>query len=57
MTSCLRKRLVKEQTTICFDSQVAVATLGVSGTKSLPVADCIKKLTALSEVTQVTMGI
>ncbi len=42
-----------EQTTICIDSQVTVAALGVSGTKSLLVADCIKKVTALSEVNQV----
>ncbi len=52
---CLRKRLVKEQTTICFDRQVAVAALGASGTKSLLVADCIKKRTALPEVNQVTI--
>ncbi len=50
VTSCLRKRLVKEQTTICTDSKVAVAALGVSGTKTLFVADCTKKLTALLEV-------
>ncbi len=31
--SCLRNRLVKEQTTICTDSQVAVAAVGASGTK------------------------
>ncbi len=48
--SCLRKRLVKEQTTMCTDSQVAVAVLGESGTKSLLVADCVEKLTALSQV-------
>ncbi len=50
VTSCLRKRLVKEQTTICTDSQVAVAALGEHGTKSLLVENCIEKLTALSEV-------
>ncbi len=56
MTKCLRKRLVKEQTTICTDSQqVAGAALGVRGTKSLLAVDCIKKLTALSEVNQVTI--
>ncbi len=47
VTSCLTKRWVKEQTTICIDSLVAV--------KSLSVADCIKKLTALLEVNQVTI--
>ncbi len=55
VTSCLRKRLVKEQTTICTNSQVAVAALGASGTKSLLVADCAEKLTAQSEVNQVTI--
>ncbi len=55
VTSCLRKRLVKEQTTICTDSQVAVAVLGASGTKSLLVADCIKELTAVLKVNQVTI--
>ncbi len=52
VTSCLRKRLVKKQTTICIDSQVAVAALGASGTKSWLVADCKEKL---SEVNQVTI--
>ncbi len=55
VTSCLRKRLVKEQATICIDSQLAVAALGVRGTKSLLVVDCMKKLTALLEVNQVTI--
>ncbi len=55
VTSCLSKNLMKEQTTICFDSQVAVVAVGASGIKSLLVADCIKKLTALSEVNQVTI--
>ncbi len=50
VTSCLRKRLVKEQFTICTDSQAAVAALAVSGTKSLLVADCVEKLRALLEV-------
>ncbi len=54
-TSCLRKRLAKEQITICTDSQVAVAALGASGTKSHLVADCVEKMTALSEVNQVTI--
>ncbi len=55
-TNCLRKRQVKEQTTICTDSkQVAVADLGASGVKLLFVVDCIKKLTAMSEVNQVTI--
>ncbi len=49
-TSYLRNRLVKEQTAICTESQVAVAALGASRTKSLFVEDCIEKLTALSEV-------
>ncbi len=43
VTSYPRKKLVKKQTTICSDSQVIVAALGASGTKSLLVADCIKK--------------
>ncbi len=58
MTGCHRKKLVKEQITICIDSQAAVAAPGASGTKSLLVADCIEcieKLTALSEVNQVTI--
>ncbi len=55
VTSCQRKRLVKEQITIRTDSQAAVAALGTSGTKSLLVADCIEKLTPLSEVNQVTI--
>ncbi len=55
MTSCLRKRLVKEQITICTDSQTAVvAALAASGTKSLLVADCIEKRTVLSEVNQIS---
>ncbi len=56
-TNCLRKKkLAKEQTVICTDSQrVAVASVGASGTKSLLVTYCIKKLTALSEVNQVTI--
>ncbi len=55
VTGCLRKRLKKEQITICTDSQVAVAALAASGTKSLLVANCIEKLTVLSEVNQVTI--
>ncbi len=55
MTSCLRKRLVKEQITICTDSQVAVAALGANGIKSQLVADCIEKLTTLSKVNQATI--
>ncbi len=47
ITSCLRKRLVKEQITICTDSQAAVAVLAASDTKSLLVEDCIEKLTVL----------
>ncbi len=46
---------MKEQTTIYVDSQVAVVALGASGTKSLLVTDCIKKLTALSEVNRVNI--
>ncbi len=53
--SCLRKSLMKEQITICTDSQAAVAALGASGTKLLLVADCIEKLTTRSEVNQVTI--
>ncbi len=55
VTSRLKKRLVKEQTTIYTDSQVAVVTLGAIGTKLLLVVHCIKNLTALSEVNQVTI--
>ncbi len=55
VTSCPIKRLVKEQITICTDSQAAVATLAASGTKSLLVADHIEKLTVLSEINQVTI--
>ncbi len=51
----LRKILVKKQITIRTDSQEAVAALRASGTKSLHVADCIEKLTALSELNQVTI--
>ncbi len=50
VTSCLRKRLV-----IYTHSQVAVAALGASGTKSRLVADCVEKQTAMSEVNQVTI--
>ncbi len=53
VTSCLRKRLAKEQIKICTDSQVAVAALQASEIKSLLVENYIKKLTALSEVNQV----
>ncbi len=49
VTSYLRKRLGKEQITICTRSQAAVAALAASGTKSLLV-DCIETLTVLSEV-------
>ncbi len=52
--SCLKKGLVKERITICSDSQAAVAALAASDTKSLHVADCIEKLTVLSEVNYVT---
>ncbi len=48
LTSCRRKRLVKEQITIFIDSQAAVAALAVRGAKSLFVVDCIEKLTVLS---------
>ncbi len=53
-TSCLGKRLVKEQITICTASQAAVAVLGEGKTKSSFVANCKEKPTALSEVNQVT---
>ncbi len=49
------EKLVKEQATICTNSQVAVAALRSSGTKSLLVAVYIEKLAALSEVKQVTI--
>ncbi len=48
----LRKRLVKEQITICTYSQAAVAA---NGTKSLLLEECIEKLTVLSEANQVTI--
>ncbi len=54
VTSCLRKRLAKEQITICIDSQAAIAALGAGGIKSRFVADCKEKLTAMLEVNQVT---
>ncbi len=52
VTNCLRKRPVKEQITICTDSQAAVAAQAASGTKTLLVADCIEKLTVQSEVSK-----
>ncbi len=55
LTSYPRKRLVKEQTTICTNSRVAVAALRASGTISLLVLDCTEKLTALLEVNHVTL--
>ncbi len=55
MTSCLRKSPVKEQITICTDSQSAVAALATSGTKSLLVADSMEKLTVLLEINLVTI--
>ncbi len=42
VTRRLGKRLVKEQITICTDSQVAVAALGTSRTKSPLVVECIE---------------
>ncbi len=50
VTSCLRKRPVKEQITICTDSQSALAAGGI---KSLLVADCMEKLAVQSEINQV----
>ncbi len=55
VTSYLIKRLVKESITICIDSQAAVAALVAGGTKLLLVADCMEKLTVLSEVNHVTI--
>ncbi len=55
VTSCLRKRLVKEQITIRTDSQAIVTALASSSTKSLLVADCMEKLVVLSEINQVTI--
>ncbi len=55
VTGCQRKRLVKEQITICTDSQAAISALVASGTKLLLVANSIEKLTVLSEVNQVTI--
>ncbi len=46
---------MKEQIKICTDSQAAVAATAASETKSLQMADCIEKLTVLSEVNQVIM--
>ncbi len=53
MTSCLRRRLVKEQINICT-WWVATAALVTREKKSLLVADCVEKMTALSEENQVT---
>ncbi len=46
---------MKEQITVCTDSQSAVAALAASGTKSLLVEDCMEKLAVLSEINQVTI--
>ncbi len=54
-TSCQRKILLKEQNTICTDSQAAIVALGESGIKSLLVADCTEKPTALSELKRITI--
>ncbi len=53
VTSCLGKRWMKEQITICTDSQVAVAALAASWWKSLLVADCIEKVVTLLNENQV----
>ncbi len=55
VTSCLRERLVKEQITICTDSQAAVAALAASGTKSLLTADCMEKPIVVLEVNRLTI--
>ncbi len=55
VTSCLRKRPLKEQITICTDSQSAVAAVATSGIKSLLVADCMEKLTVMSEINHETI--
>ncbi len=55
VTSCLRKKLAKEQITICTDNQAAIAALAANGAKSLPVADYIEKVTTLSEENQITV--
>ncbi len=57
VTSNLRKKLVKEQITICTDSQAAIVALAGSGTKSPLVADCIEKLMALSEESQILQSV
>ncbi len=46
-TSCLKKKLAKEQIKVHIDNQVAVTAQEASGTKSLPVAGYIEKLIAL----------
>ncbi len=46
---------MKEQITICTDSQAAVAALEAIGTEQVFVADCIEKLTVLLKVNQVTI--
>ncbi len=50
-----KKETDEEQITICTDSQSAVVALAASGTKSLHVADCMEKLTVLSEIKKVTI--
>ncbi len=46
---------MKEPISICTDTQAAVAALAANGTKSSLVADCMKKLTVLPEVKQITI--
>ncbi len=53
VTSFLKKKLVKEQSTICTDSKAVITARVASGTKSLFVTDCMKKLTVMSEENQI----
>ncbi len=55
VSSYQRKKLVKEQTTICTDNQAATAGPTARTTKSRLVADSTEKLTRLSEENQVTI--
>ncbi len=49
VAGCLKKKLFKEQIIIFSDSEVAITALGASMTRSLLAADCMERLTALSE--------
>ncbi len=51
---CLKMRLFKEQIIVCLNNRLAITTPGASVTRSLPLGDCIEKLTAPSENNQVS---